>query len=139
VLLFAIQCLCDDPAHHMGWLGGMIPVVVGFVAMAAALIAILVAERWGQKRRRVEPTDALLTSKSSGARRCPFCHGPLRSVRVEASLRCSSCDVQHHVDCWQEHGGCTVLGCSASGARRQELTRGVGRARTPDAMRDSNH
>lgn len=39
---------------------------------------------------------------------CPYCHDPLAVV---ASSACAACGTRHHVECLDEHGGCTVSGC----------------------------
>jgi hypothetical protein len=46
-----------------------------------------------------------------GPQRCPYCHSGVRT-RVR---RCTSCTTIHHVDCWDEHGGCSIYGCAQAG------------------------
>lgn len=41
---------------------------------------------------------------------CPYC----REAPAELDLtRCPACATPHHTDCWDEAGGCTILGCRA--------------------------
>lgn len=42
---------------------------------------------------------------------CPYCHFPIK--HGEGLTACPSCGIPHHTECWQENGGCTVLGCAA--------------------------
>lgn len=54
--------------------------------------------------------DAVLSRESSpGATRCPYCHGGLAGR--ERTLECPACNSPHHAGCFDEHGGCAVLGC----------------------------
>ncbi len=40
---------------------------------------------------------------------CPYCRFPLKEgVAIEA---CASCGAVHHIECWQDNGGCSVTGC----------------------------
>lgn len=43
---------------------------------------------------------------------CPYCSSPL--AVGDPAWECDSCSTVHHADCWQESGGCTVLGCADS-------------------------
>ena len=45
---------------------------------------------------------------------CPYCRFPIKAG--EAVQICPSCGEPHHLDCWQENGGCTVYGCRSSPA-----------------------
>ena len=40
--------------------------------------------------------------------RCPYCRETLSAVD---GWRCPSCKTSHHLECAQEHGGCTVFAC----------------------------
>ncbi len=40
--------------------------------------------------------------------RCPYCRETLSGVDT---WRCPSCETSHHLECAQEHGGCTVFAC----------------------------
>lgn len=53
-------------------------------------------------------TRVLATAADAG-RSCPYCRFPLKEG-AEAE-RCDVCDTLYHQDCWQEGGGCAVLGC----------------------------
>lgn len=39
--------------------------------------------------------------------RCPFCHDSLGQAARE---RCPGCSADHHLECWDEHGGCSACG-----------------------------
>lgn len=39
--------------------------------------------------------------------KCPYCHDKINDDQV----RCEECQTAHHTLCWEEHGGCTILGC----------------------------
>ncbi len=51
------------------------------------------------------------------ARKCPLCREPLSSALPRRS--CARCETPHHEPCWDELGGCAVLGCR--GSRRREV------------------
>ncbi|MEV4422669.1 RING finger protein, partial [Patulibacter sp. NPDC049589] len=51
------------------------------------------------------------TSDDSG-RTCPYCRFPLK-VGAEVD-GCGECHAVHHADCWQEGGGCAVVGCAGA-------------------------
>jgi hypothetical protein len=53
------------------------------------------------------------SGKSAGSeltgRVCPYCRFPLKQgVAIEA---CAACGAIHHIECWQDNGGCSVTGC----------------------------
>lgn len=39
---------------------------------------------------------------------CPYCRF---EVRAEDAVTCDACQAAHHVDCWDDNGGCAVYGC----------------------------
>ena len=41
---------------------------------------------------------------------CAYCQTEMDRV---TAARCPDCDAVHHQDCWQDNGGCAVLGCAA--------------------------
>ncbi len=41
---------------------------------------------------------------------CPYCRTPFETD--DEIISCSGCATQHHTECLQENGGCTVFGCS---------------------------
>lgn len=53
------------------------------------------------------------------AQRCPYCHTDLQEEPELA--KCGRCQTTHHAACWEEAGGCTVLGCGARRAARSAL------------------
>lgn len=59
-----------------------------------------------------------------GALRCPYCRDGL-SLDDERLAPCGACRTLHHVDCLDEAGGCTVMGCAA-GPERSAGRRRVG-------------
>lgn len=55
-------------------------------------------------------------SSDEAGKTCPYCRFPLKSGgRAE---RCDACGTVHHEECWEEGGGCAVLGCRNAGAAR---------------------
>ena len=40
---------------------------------------------------------------------CPYCLSPIED-RAE-KVRCPVCGVDHHAECWQANGKCSVFGC----------------------------
>jgi Prokaryotic RING finger family 1 len=42
-------------------------------------------------------------------RTCPYCRFPLK--RDVPAVRCDACGAFYHEECWQEGGGCAILGC----------------------------
>jgi TM2 domain-containing membrane protein YozV len=44
---------------------------------------------------------------------CPYCNSRVDPSGETIEI-CPACDAQHHVECWQENGGCTVYGCTAA-------------------------
>ncbi|MBI3726135.1 hypothetical protein HY251_19575 [bacterium] len=44
------------------------------------------------------------------APRCPYCHVDIAEGEA-ALVACGRCKTVHHEACFQEHGGCTLLGC----------------------------
>jgi hypothetical protein len=52
---------------------------------------------------------------------CPFCKADLARADLGSGvIRCGDCEVAHHSECWQSHGGCTTLGCSRGPRERSE-------------------
>jgi hypothetical protein len=51
---------------------------------------------------------------------CPYCRGPIEAGTDQQRV-CDVCGTQHHADCYEENGGCTVFGCSSSPAEEPEL------------------
>lgn len=58
----------------------------------------------------------------TGALRCPYCRDGI-SLEDEGLAPCGACLTLHHVDCLDEAGGCTVMGCDG-GPRRASARRG---------------
>lgn len=53
------------------------------------------------------PTLSVSPRAQEGPGLCPFCRDTL-----ESDLRaCPRCDTQHHSECFDLYGGCTILGC----------------------------
>lgn len=55
--------------------------------------------------------------RAGAARDCPLCHEPLAGALPQRS--CARCETPHHEPCWEELGGCAVLGCR--GPDRREV------------------
>ena len=52
---------------------------------------------------------------------CPYCRGEIESSPAQ-ELICEGCGTQHHRDCYQENGGCTVFGCRCAPAEEPKLS-----------------
>lgn len=46
---------------------------------------------------------------------CPYCRGDLDATQPEGD--CAMCATHLHVECFEEHGGCPILGCGSSELR----------------------
>lgn len=59
-----------------------------------------------------EPGDVDIhpRGRPAGAGQCPYCHFALKGSNI---VSCPSCGAGHHAECWEENGGCAVLGCAA--------------------------
>ncbi len=55
----------------------------------------------------------VVTTTADAGRSCPYCRFPLKEGA--AAERCDGCNSLHHEDCWQDGGGCAVLGCVRAG------------------------
>jgi hypothetical protein len=51
----------------------------------------------------------LLVSIGDVGRNCPYCRFPLKQSTM--AERCDVCGAMHHTDCWNDGGGCAVVGC----------------------------
>jgi TM2 domain-containing membrane protein YozV len=51
---------------------------------------------------------------------CPYCRTAFESD--DAIVACSGCQTEHHADCLQENGGCTVFGCSQAPAEEPTIS-----------------
>jgi hypothetical protein len=45
-------------------------------------------------------------------RPCPYCHAPLGNAA--SAMECDACGALHHVECWNDAGGCATYGCANS-------------------------
>jgi len=57
----------------------------------------------------------ITVSETAAGKTCPYCRFPLKEGA--RAVRCGECGTVHHEECWQEGGGCAVLGCVDAGAR----------------------
>jgi len=55
------------------------------------------------------------TPRASLEERCPYCHEAFGAGPAER-VRCVGCGTWHHVECWEEHGQCSVHGCERTRA-----------------------
>ena len=55
----------------------------------------------------------VIATVADAGRSCPYCRFPLKEGA--AAERCDSCNSLHHEDCWNDGGGCAVLGCQEVG------------------------
>ena len=53
-------------------------------------------------------------SSEEAGKTCPYCRFPLKAGGQ--AVRCDACGTVHHEECWEEGGGCAVLGCRNAGA-----------------------
>ena len=53
-------------------------------------------------------------SSEEAGKTCPYCRFPLKTGGQ--AERCDACGAVHHEECWEEGGGCAVLGCRNAGA-----------------------
>ncbi len=51
---------------------------------------------------------------------CPYCRTAFEAD--DAIVACSGCQTEHHADCLQENGGCTVFGCSQAPAEEPKIS-----------------
>jgi TM2 domain-containing membrane protein YozV len=51
---------------------------------------------------------------------CPYCRTPFELD--DAIVACSGCQTNHHADCLEENGGCTVFGCSQAPAEEPKVS-----------------
>jgi hypothetical protein len=100
----------------------------GGTARATVLIPHLVELALAPATIRFAP----MTSKECG---CPFCKQPIDSVLRSPVVRCPACEAQHHVECWQDHGGCSVFRCRR--APQGERAERAPEAPTPVPKRDT--
>jgi len=61
-----------------------------------------------------------VTAEETG-RTCPYCGFPLK--QGIAAERCDDCGAIHHEDCWNDGGGCAVVGCGGGHAGDSARTR----------------
>jgi len=53
---------------------------------------------------------------------CPYCQTPIKpNVPVHV---CDACGIPHHLECWQQNGGCTTFGCSGAGTAGVQVNTG---------------
>jgi hypothetical protein len=57
-------------------------------------------------------TALAVRERAGAAERCPYCHDGFRADD-EATQDCVGCGTRHHVACFEELGGCALLGCRA--------------------------
>jgi TM2 domain-containing membrane protein YozV len=51
---------------------------------------------------------------------CPYCRTAF--ALDDAIVACAGCHTEHHADCLQENGGCTVFGCSQAPAEEPKIS-----------------
>jgi hypothetical protein len=55
-----------------------------------------------------------------GKTRCPYCHGGLTGDEPDL-VACEKCATVLHAGCWEEHGGCPLLGCTGKHPERERV------------------
>lgn len=66
---------------------------------------------------------ATTVAPSDVGRPCPYCRFPLKGETT--AERCDSCQALHHADCWQDGGGCAVLGCATMAPAQEPNGKGA--------------
>jgi hypothetical protein len=61
-----------------------------------------------QERRRTIAQQIVIRGEDGNAVLCPFCGSPLN---VDEQYICPECEIGHHLECWEQNGGCTTVGC----------------------------
>ena len=56
---------------------------------------------------------------------CPYCRTEVEAAQGSA-MECESCHTPHHVECYQENGGCTVFGCKCAPPDDPKILVGAG-------------
>jgi TM2 domain-containing membrane protein YozV len=51
---------------------------------------------------------------------CPYCRTPIEPD--DEIHKCSACGTVHHLECWEENGGCTVFGCANAPVEEAKIT-----------------
>lgn len=51
---------------------------------------------------------------------CPYCRTPFEPE--DEVIACPACGTQHHADCAEENGGCTVFGCSKAPVEEPKIS-----------------
>ena len=66
------------------------------------------------------PETRLATADDAG-RSCPYCRFPIKQGAEVAT--CGVCRAPHHVECWEENGGCAVVACAGGPGSAAAQTR----------------
>jgi len=69
------------------------------------------AVRLRRHTSRPSPRHTRAVTRHIG-KKCPYCQ--TRIEEGEGLTVCPECGIPHHVECWNENGGCTVWGCRAA-------------------------
>jgi hypothetical protein len=84
----------------------------------------------------IQPVDSArrLIDAAEAGRTCPYCRFALKAGTAGAF--CSACRAAHHSDCWDDNGGCAIVGCM-NAPRLSDATAAPNRAgRTATARSD---
>jgi hypothetical protein len=95
----------------------MIETVVQVIGLGGVVLWTL----W--EAAREEREDPGRPEPRTPPQRCPFCHADLAGQRT----RCARCGTPHHVECWEDHGRCSVHGCEGG-----QRTASVNQRKAPD-------
>jgi len=71
---------------------------------------------WAHARER--GGDLGLTRRAKLAT-CPYCKADILKRELEGVVRCTGCETVQHSACWNENGGCSIMGCKRSGGRER--------------------
>jgi hypothetical protein len=108
--------------------GLVLRVLLYFVLLgASAIVAVRLHLREAGPARATRERDRRL--RPSAPPDCPFCRGGIAPADLAAGVvRCPTCEVAHHGECWKEHGGCATLACGRSPQERERARERVGGA-----------
>ncbi len=96
---------------------GKCPKCTGVVIVPAAdLQPELFADRQPEPKPEPQPVD--VTPVTIGT--CPFCSRDM--YPSEDILECISCNTSHHLECWNEHQGCTNRTCTMAPPDRERAS-----------------
>ncbi len=122
-----------EAAAHLqsfSWLCLSTPVV----AILFLLVSAQLAFRASRTSRLAAPSreTELIRSRRAMLGTCPYCKADISKREAEGVVRCPACETVQHSPCWNENGGCSIMGCKRSGGReRTTPARSAGERTSP--------